>query len=318
MGFDLPRVETTRVVPWIGGNFLDHAQLMGVIFRVCCSVSRIILTRPIGNILLMLGVNNLRNGNGLLIAALIFSEVMVCAVHSARAGSFGAASGSNASTIDDQAALKLARAFRSAGDLRSAIPIYRTLAARKTASPLIAIELGDALLGAGLTDDAIGVFTAAAVNPQTAADAQTGLAHAQLRLNRPAEALVFANRAVAGAPRNLDAQIARGVALDRLGRHAEAADGYRAVLAVDPRSKAARTDLALSLAMAGQYAEAKTLLEPIARSSDATPRDRQNYAFIFGLAGDRATAAAVGRADLDAATVEANDRYFASVAGARR
>ena len=73
---------------------------------------------------------------------------------------------------------------------------------------------------------------------------------------------------------------------------------------------AGRSDLALSLAMTGNYDEALEILEPIARSADASPQDRQNLAFIYGLKGDRQAALTLSRVDLPEAVAQANVKYF--------
>lgn len=212
--------------------------------------------------------------------------------------------------LADPATLRLARAFRSAGDYRSAIPLYRKLLTRRDAAPGLDLELGDTLLDADLVDDAIGVYGAIPADGENAARAQLGLARAQLRLNQPARALEHAERAAALAPDDERVLVGLGVALDRAGRHPDAQARYRAALAREPRSIMARTNLALSLALSGRFDEALGLLEPIARSADATARDRQNLAFVYGLKGDRDNALALGRMDLDEAAAQANLKFF--------
>jgi Flp pilus assembly protein TadD len=103
------------------------------------------------------------------------------------------------------------------------------------------------------------------------------------------------------------------VALDLLDRHAEAQEKYRSVLKSQPRHVAARNDLALSLALSGRYADALEILAPLAMSSTATPRIRQNLALIYGLMGDSRKAVAMGRMDLDEAGAESNQRFFERV-----
>ncbi len=51
-------------------------------------------------------------------------------------------------------------------------------------------------------------------------------------------------------------------------------------------------------------------MTPIALSSNATPRSRQNLALIYGLKGDRAHASSMSRIDLDANTTAANLHFF--------
>jgi Flp pilus assembly protein TadD len=208
-----------------------------------------------------------------------------------------------------QTALRLARASRQAGDYASAISLYRSVLAAKP-NPAIQIELGDTLLEAGFIDDAIDVFDQVGSSSTMAASALVGLTRAHLALSQPAKALTYADKAYALAPQDASVLVARGVTLDLVGRHADAQKCYRAVLAAKPRDVAARNDLALSLAMTKQFDEAIEIMTPIALSADATPRMRQNLALIYGLQGNDKSAATLSRRDLDAATTEANLRFF--------
>ncbi|RAK55925.1 hypothetical protein DJ017_16120 [Phenylobacterium soli] len=211
---------------------------------------------------------------------------------------------------DGAAALRIARSFRAAGDARSAVPVYRTLLARRPNDAAVQVELADALLDTDMIDDAIGLYTAVDPASPSGGDAELGLARAQLKLNRADRALAHMDRAVQLAPTNVRVLVGRGVVLDRLGRHADAQASYRKALSREPRSVAARTDLALSLALSGQYDQALEILEPIARSAGASAQDRQNLAFVYGLKGDKADALAMSRVDLDESQAQANAKFF--------
>jgi Flp pilus assembly protein TadD len=211
--------------------------------------------------------------------------------------------------VSGDAGLRIARAFRTAGDPSSSLQIYRNLTSQLPPDAPLRIEFADALLEARAIDEAIGLYMAAPNNPR----AELGLARAQMALNQPAKALTFVDRAVVLAPRDVAVLVGRGVILDRLGRHSDAQASYRQALATAPRSLAARTDLALSLALSGRCDEALEILEPIARSATATPRDRQNLAFIYGLKGDEAAARSLGRADLGEAAAASNAEFLAQV-----
>jgi Flp pilus assembly protein TadD len=206
-------------------------------------------------------------------------------------------------------ALRLARASRAAGDLTSAINLYRDAVATKPA-PDVMIALGDTLVAAGMADDAVEVY--GRVDPKSTyhLSALLGLARAYLTLGDAAKAHGYAEQACKEAPRNVWALTVRGVALDILQRHEEAQVSYLAALAVEPRDIAARNDLALSLAFTGRFDEAIDMISPMARSANATPRMRANLALIYGLKGDDARAAALSRADLDVASIEANLHFF--------
>lgn len=235
--------------------------------------------------------------------------VLCAAILNSQAEAAPAGMSARLSASEVKTTLELARAARTAGDISTAIRLYRGVAGQK-ADPALQVEFGDALLQGGLIDEAIGVYQAVPVRSRAELGALLGLQQCYARLSQPQRALEYAQRAAALAPRDERAQVSLGVALDTAGRHAEAQAAYRQALAAAPRSVAARNDLALSLALTGQFQEAIDLLTPIARSANASPRARQNLAFIYGLKGDQAQAWALGRADLEPSVAEANLRFF--------
>ena len=210
--------------------------------------------------------------------------------------------------------LRLARASRANGDFASAINLYRSVTALPPADPAVLVELGDTLVDAASLDDAIGIYQkvqqSAGAPPGVRLGALLGLQQAYLTLGEPDQALRCADQAAALAPADHRVMVGRGVALDLLGRHAEAQRAYRAVLVSAPRDAAARNDLALSLALTRHYDEAVEIMTSMARSSNATPRIRQNLALIYGLAGNTPQAAALSRVDLDATATDGNLRFF--------
>ncbi len=216
--------------------------------------------------------------------------------------------------VDDSgSALRLARATRSAGDLASAVQIYRKLIANNSVGADIEVELGDVLLESGSPDDAIDIYSQVEAKAPARLSAALGLTRAYIALGEPTKALGFADEARRLGPKDPRMLVDRGVALDSLERHAEAQDCYRTVLAATPRHISARNDLALSLALSGQYDEAITIISPLARSSSATPKLRENMAVIYGLKGDAENAAMVSRADLDDDATKDNLAFLAAV-----
>jgi Flp pilus assembly protein TadD len=213
--------------------------------------------------------------------------------------------------------LRLARAASEAGDLATAMRLYRALATQKPATPDIKVEFGNVLLAANMPDDAIDIFSQVTAGSSAYLGALLGQTKAHLALGEPAKALEYADQALILAPHDERVLVDRGVALDSLGRHAEAQASYRTVLATTPRHVSARNDLALSLAVTGQYDEAVALLTPLARSSAATPRIRENLALVYGLMGDADRAALLSRADLDDSSIRANLEFLAAVRAGR-
>ena len=219
------------------------------------------------------------------------------------------------SPADGGSALKLARATRQAGDLTSAIQLYRSLATANWMTPEVVVEFGDVLLQAGFPDDAIDTYSQVGAKSSAYISALLGQTRAYLSLDEPAKALEYANQAQTLGPQDARVLVDRGVALDTLGQHAEAQECYRAVLRVTPRHVSARNNLALSLALTAHYDEAIALITPLVRSSAATPQVRENMAVIYALMGDADRATTLSRVDLDEGTTRANLTFLATVRG---
>jgi Flp pilus assembly protein TadD len=261
----------------------------------------------------------------------IFLALAGCATGKGQDAPSASSARANPSTAESAAvSLKLARAARAAGDLTSAIQIYRTVSEGSSADPQVLVELGDTMAQAGLYDDAIEAYGRVEGKsshlgawlgrmsvhlglgePSSARlGALLGLVRAHLALGEAATALQFAEQARALAPQDVRVLVDRGAALDALKRYAEAQQSYRSALQIAPRSVTARNNLALSLALTGQYDQAIAIMEPLARSAAATPKIRENFALILGLSGDSERAAAVSRMDLDETSTAANLAFF--------
>ncbi len=104
-----------------------------------------------------------------------------------------------------------------------------------------------------------------------------------------------------------------GVTKDLAGSHWEAQAYYRDGLARAPGDPALTVDLALSLALSSNYPNAISVLQPLAMSPTATAQERQTLALIYGLSGNTAEAARLGRIDLDDVAVEQNLAYYQSL-----
>ena len=77
---------------------------------------------------------------------------------------------------------------------------------------------------------------------------------------------------------------------------------------------ASAADVGLALALAGQPQRAIEILEPAARSHDATPRVRQNLALSYAIAGDWRRARAIAAQDLSAGDIDARMTQWAAFA----
>lgn len=211
------------------------------------------------------------------------------------------------------AVLRLARATRLAGELTTAIRLYKSLAASPSVAPEILVEYGDVLAQGGFPYDAIDAYSRVRPGSPVYLSALLGLARAKLKIGDPTAALGYLTTASRAAPRDARVLVDKGVALDTLGQHAAAQAAYRTALSDAPQNVAARNNLALSLAITGQFQAAITLITPLARSASATPRTRQNMALIYGLMGDSQRAASISRIDLGPRTTRANMIFLAAV-----
>ena len=116
--------------------------------------------------------------------------------------------------------------------------------------------------------------------------------------------------AIKADPRDYRTLNAYAVVLDMTGRHAEAQARYRQGIELAPQFIALRSNYGLSLAISGQPQEAIALLVPLASSSAADGRIRQNLAFAYAMAGDLENSLKVSRRDLDEASAQRQLQYF--------
>src|SRR5207244_9543677 len=130
----------------------------------------------------------------------------------------------------------------------------------------------------------------ALVRSEFDAEALRGLARAYLMTGKPelaGQPLSIAYQHTPDDPKLLQLI---GVADDFVGQHEEAQARYRRGLELLPRDRALSLNLAMSLALVGGYQEAIGILRPIATAPNASARERQTLALIYGLAGDRTAA----------------------------
>jgi Flp pilus assembly protein TadD len=99
------------------------------------------------------------------------------------------------------------------------------------------------------------------------------------------------------------------------GAHWEAQSYYQNGLAHAPGDPALTVNLALSLALSGNYPNAIAVLQPLAVSPSGSAQERQTLSLIYGLNGNTAEAARLGRIDLDDASVERNLAYYQTLRG---
>jgi Flp pilus assembly protein TadD len=162
----------------------------------------------------------------------------------------------------------------------------------------------------GDINEAIVSYNAALVRPGDTQGAQVGLAKAFLQTGKPELALTPLSKAMEQSPDDPKLLLLLGVTKDLAGSHLEAQAFYRDGLVRAPGNPGLTVNLALSLAISGNYPNAISVLQPLAVSAVGTAQERQTLALIYGLTGNTAEAARLGRIDLDDASVEHNLAYY--------
>jgi Flp pilus assembly protein TadD len=208
------------------------------------------------------------------------------------------------------ASLKQADEARKSGDLDSAIPLYGRALQAKPDGIEAKLGLGQSYLTLGLPDEAAALFRDVLDKRSGEQAARRGLAMAMISMGQAQLAERQLEAAVQADPRDYRTLNAYGVVLDMLGRHAEAQARYRQGIEVAPDFVALRSNYGLSLAVSGQPQEAIAQLAPLAASSAADGRIRQNLAFAYAMNGDLENCLQVSRRDLDEASAQRQLQYF--------
>lgn len=209
--------------------------------------------------------------------------------------------------------MRIGAAAQSGDDLPNALGVYRRAAELAPQDPAPLIAAGDVLLQMGSVNEAIVSYNAALVRPGDTQGAQVGLAKAFLKTGKPQLALTPLSKAMEQSPDDPKLLLLLGVTKDLAGSHLEAQANYRDGLVRAPGDPGLTVNLALSLAISGNYPNAISVLQPLAISAAGTAQERQTLALIYGLNGNTAEAARLGRIDLDDASVEQNLAYYQSL-----
>ena len=209
--------------------------------------------------------------------------------------------------------MRIGAAAQSGGDLPNAVGVFRRAAEMAPQDPAPLISAGDVLLQMGATNEAIVSYNAALVRPGDTQGAQVGLARAFLKTGKPQLALAPLSKAMEQSPDHPRLLLLLGVTKDLAGSHWEAQAYYRDGLVRAPGDPALTVNLALSLTLSGNYPNAISVLQPLAMSPAASAQERQTLALIYGLNGNTAEAARLGRIDLDDVSVEHNLAYYHSL-----
>ena len=209
--------------------------------------------------------------------------------------------------------MRLAADAHASGDFAAAVGFYRRAATLNNAAVAPMVGAGNALLEMGNVPEAIVAYNAALARNQRDPEALRSLAKADLLTGRAELAghpLAVAYKETPDDPKLLQLI---GVADDFAGEHAEAQARYRRGLELLPHDPGLSLNLSLSLSLTGNYGEAIAVLRPIALAVNASPRERQTLALIYGLSGNRPEAERIARLDLDPEAVQQNLAFYDSL-----
>src|SRR3984893_9222247 len=246
-----------------------------------------------------------------IVAALMLAGCVTTAIHLDPLSVEGRAGGGPIPTY--AMLMRIGAAAQSGGDLPNALGVYRRAAEMAPQDPAPLIAAGDVLLQMGSVNEAIVSYNAALVRPGDSQGAQVGLARAFLKTGKPQWALTPLSKAMEASPDDPKLLLLLGVTKDLAGSHWEAQAYYRDGLVRAPGDPGLTVDLALSLAISGNYPNAISALKQSPMSPAGTAQERQTLALIYGLTGNTAEAARLGRIDLDDASVEHNLAYYQSL-----
>jgi len=193
--------------------------------------------------------------------------------------------------------MRVADAALAGGAPAMALRVTREILAKHPRNVQAMVGEGDALYAMGRGDAAAGSYRRAlAIRPHDI-QARLGLGRTRLRTDAAGAEAMF-QAVVAFDSANAAAWNDLGIARDLQGRHAAAQEAYERALGVDPDMIAAQVNLGFSLAIAGHGSRAVGILRPLAESSAATPRIRQDLAVALAVDGQPGEASEVLRADL--------------------
>ncbi|MBV9824460.1 MAG: tetratricopeptide repeat protein [Alphaproteobacteria bacterium] len=206
--------------------------------------------------------------------------------------------------------MRIGAAAHAAGDLPTAVSVYRRAAAVDTHAVAPFVASGNTLLEMGQTSEAIIAYNSALARNAHDGEALRGLARSYLMTGKPELAGQPLSVAFQDTPDDPKLLELIGVADDFVGQHEEAQARYKRGLELLPGDAALSLDLALSMAITGDYPQAVAILQPIATAPGSSARDRQTLALIYGLQGNRPAAEHFARIDLNPQGVARNLAFY--------
>jgi len=208
---------------------------------------------------------------------------------------------------------KAGDASRERGDNRSAAAFYQR-AHNSDPSAIGALNgLGESYAAAGIYKQAAASFRKALKLDDKNTRALRGLGNVLIAQDQPDLAIAEFQKVLALDNKDYRAYNGLGVAHDASAQHSKAQEYYYAGLEIVPGDINLRSNLGLSLAFSGHNKGAIDVLRPLAQRAGASPRDRQNLALAYGLAGNVDQATKFSRMDMDSQAVQRNLSYYAAL-----
>ena len=214
-----------------------------------------------------------------------------------------------APAMQDDSAMTRADQALADGNAPAAVALYRQ--AMSGGNTRARIGLGRALNAVGNYYEAERVLAPLATSGNAAANHELG--KARMALGNYEGALSAFDKAADGAAFDADSLTGRGVALAATGDVSGALSAFDDALASEPDHQNALSNKALLTALVGESAAAIDMLENMVRGGLAGPRDRQNLALAYLVAGRRDEATAMARIDLDAVSVDETFTFYSAL-----
>ncbi|MCH8861846.1 MAG: SPOR domain-containing protein [Proteobacteria bacterium] len=224
------------------------------------------------------------------------------------------------SKIDDAMAVRMAQRFESAGDMGSALNMYRR-------AVLVAPENTTALHGmarifalAGAQEEAARYYSRILQLQPRDSRAAVNVAENHIFKGDARQAISFINEFMVSASGTSALFNVLGIAHDLNGAHGDAQLAYAAGLDLAPNDAAITSNLALSFAVREDYQTALALLERVLGDSSRSDEEgrsiaRQNLALVYALSGQLETALEIAGAVLSAEEVAINRTFYARLPG---
>ncbi|MCC7260765.1 MAG: tetratricopeptide repeat protein [Alphaproteobacteria bacterium] len=208
-----------------------------------------------------------------------------------------------------ESVVRIARASAAAGDLGTAVNLYRQALAQDGNDLPLRMELASVLMKAGQAREARDILEEAETQAPDNPDILENLAEAYIYVGNSDEAVKLAESAMKKAPRAKLFGI-KGVALDMQDEHDAAQEAYREGLKQFPKDDMLQTNLGMSLILQGHYDEAIKVLLEVAEGRTSFPKARQNLALAYGLKGQWDKAYALGLQDLTKEQAKENIEFY--------